>query len=153
MMRWQMIKQVEALTHGEQARSREHESKVTLPPNLPALPLQTASDLTDLLAETLQYLLRGEMDCPSARAIAHQASLLLRALKQGAGQIAMPLAEAINRFRRQEIPIRIAKSVSYVAAVMLGTHREAVLEKQPAAGGTAGRQSNIGNLPILAPAL
>src|SRR6266849_3720832 len=80
----QKSKQAAARRQGGEARSRQTEPEITLPPNLPAIPLRKASDVFELLSQTVNHFRRGQMEMRAAKAIAYLASLLLRALKQDA---------------------------------------------------------------------
>ncbi len=55
-----------------------------MPPDLPILPLLTAFDVAQLLAETINLFRRREIDLRAAKAISNMACLLLRSLKEAA---------------------------------------------------------------------
>src|SRR5713226_8303308 len=78
----QKSKQAAARRQGGEARSRQTEPEITLPPNLPAIPLRKASDVFELLSQTVNHFRRGQMDLRAAKTIAHLASLMLGAIKQ-----------------------------------------------------------------------
>src|SRR6266852_5472205 len=114
-----------------EARSRQTEPEITLPPNLPAIPLRKASDVFELLAQTVNHFRRGEMEMRAAKAIAYLASLLLRALKANTQPaVAELLADTINQFRRSEIELRAAKTIGHLASLMLSALKQDALEKQ-----------------------
>src|SRR5260370_7857801 len=77
----QKEKQAQARKEGGEARSREAD-KITMPPDLPILPLLTALDVAKLLAETINLFRRREIDLRAAKAISNMACLLLRSLKE-----------------------------------------------------------------------
>ena len=55
-----------------------------MPPGLPVLTLETPSDITRLLAETVNQFRRREIDLRAAKALCNMACLLLRSLKETA---------------------------------------------------------------------
>src|SRR5215468_8902533 len=63
----QKKKQAEARKQGGEARSRQSEPELTLPPNLSVLPLKNGSDLRMLMVETINHLRCRKMDLRSAR--------------------------------------------------------------------------------------
>src|SRR6266852_1440083 len=77
-------KQAAARRQGGEARSRQTEPEITLPPNLSVMPLQKASDVVELLAQTVNHFRRGQIELRAAKTIGHLASLMLSALKQAA---------------------------------------------------------------------
>ncbi len=127
----QKSKQAAARRQGGEARSRQTEPEITLPPNLSAIPLRKASDVFELLSQTVNHFRRGEMDMRAAKAIAYLASLLLRALKANTQPaVAELLADTINQFRRSEIELRAAKTIGHLASLMLSALKQDALEKQ-----------------------
>lgn len=81
----QKDKQAQARKQGGEARSHEID-KITMPPDLPVIPLVTPFDVARLLAETINQFRRKEIDLRAAKAISNMASLLLRSLKDAAMQ-------------------------------------------------------------------
>ena len=120
----QKKKQAEARKQGGETRSRQAEPQITLPSNLPVMPLEKFSDVLDLLGQTVNHLISGEMDVPAARAIGYLAGLLQRALKADVQPIASRLADTINRFRRAEMDLRTAKTVGHLSALMLNALKQ-----------------------------
>src|SRR5713226_95791 len=136
----QKSKQAAARRQGGEARSRQTEPEITLPPNLPVIRLQKASDVFELLSQTVNHFRRGEMDIRAAKAIAYLASLLLRALKANTQpSVAELLADTINQFRCGQVELRAAKTIGHLASLMLGAIKQAILEEQAASGGEATR--------------
>src|SRR5260370_11786101 len=136
----QKSKQAAARRQGGEARSRQTEPEITLPPNLPAIRLQKASDVFELLSQTVNHFRRGQMDMRAAKAIAYLASLLLRALKANTQpSIAELLADTINQFRPRQLELRAAKNIRHLASLMLGAIKQAALEEQAASPGEATR--------------
>src|SRR6266852_5855581 len=78
----QKSKQAAARRQGGEARSRQTEPEITLPPNLSAIRLQKAADVVELLSQTVNHFRRGEIELRAAKTIGHLASLMLSALKQ-----------------------------------------------------------------------
>ncbi len=129
----QKSKQAAARRQGGEARSRQTEPEITLPPNLPAIPLHKASDVFELLAQTVNHFRRGEMDMRAAKTIGYLASLLLRALKENTQPaVAELLADTINQFRCGQVELRAAKTIGHLASLMLGALKQAALEEQAA---------------------
>jgi len=129
----QKSKQAAARRQGGEARSRQTEPEITLPPNLSVMPLQKASDVFELLAQTVNHFRRGQMDMRAAKAIAYLASLLLRALKANAQpSVAELLADTINQFRSGQVELRAAKTIGHLASLMLSALKQDALEKQEA---------------------
>src|SRR5260370_30432363 len=127
----QKKKPAPARQQAAEIHSQESEIKTALPPGLPVIPLQKASDAASLMAETINQLRGGEMDLDAARAIGYLTNLLLRSRKEAALQVAAePLAETINQFRRGEIDLRTAKTIGYLVSLMLRCLNEAALEEQ-----------------------
>ncbi len=136
----QKSKQAAARRQGGEARSRQTEPEITLPPNLSVMPLQKASDVVELLAQTVNHFRRGQMDLRAAKAIAYLTSLLLRALKANTQPaVAELLADTINQFRRGQIELRAAKTIGHLASLMLSALKQAALEEQTTSGGEATR--------------
>src|SRR5260370_2456664 len=73
-------KQAAARQQNEEARSPETE--IALPPDPPVMPPQNVSYVTALMVETIDQLRGGEIDLPTAKAIGHLATILLRAQKE-----------------------------------------------------------------------
>jgi hypothetical protein len=116
--------QAEARKQGGEARSRQTEPAITLPPNLPVMPLEKFSDVLHLLEQTINHLFQGEMDVTAARAIGHLAGLLQRSLKANAQPMVTTLANTINRFRRGEMDLRTAKTIGHLTALMLNALKQ-----------------------------
>jgi hypothetical protein len=129
----QKKKQAEARKHGGETRSRQTEPQITLPSNLPVMPLEKFSDVLDLLGQTINHLFAGEMDVPAARAIGYLAGLLQRALKADVQPIASRLADTINRFRRGEMDLRTAKTIGHLSALMLNALKQQAQQQRAAA--------------------
>ncbi len=91
----QKEKQAQARKEGGEARSHEAD-KITMPPDLPVLPLLTALDVAKLLAETINLFRRREIDLRAAKAISNMACLLLRSLKEAAWEEQLTSAGAMN---------------------------------------------------------
>src|SRR5215471_3059346 len=98
----QKKKQAEARKQGGEARSRQIEPEITLPPNLPTVRLEKAGDVYELLAQHVDHLRVRKIDVRIAQAIAYLASLLLRALKAGRPFLAKLMADTINEVRQGE---------------------------------------------------
>src|SRR6266849_6756313 len=110
--------------------------EITLPPNLSAIRLQKASDVFELLSQTVNHFRRGEMDMRAAKAIGYLASLLLRALKANTQPaVAELLADTINQFRCGQLELRAAKTIGHLASLMLGAVKQAILEEQATSAG------------------
>src|SRR5260370_20313569 len=110
----QKSKQAAARRQGGEARSRQTEPEITLPPNLPAIRLQKASDVFELLSQTVNHFRRGQMDMRAAKAIAYLASLLLRALKENTQPTAAKLlADTTTQFRCGPIALRPSTSLAH----------------------------------------
>src|SRR6266849_4192978 len=125
---------------GGEARSRQTEPEITLPPNLPVIRLQKASDVFELLSQTVNHFRCGQMDLRAAKAIAYLASLLLRALKANTQPaVAELLADTINQFRRGQLELRAAKTIGHLASLMLSALKQAILEEQATSAGEATR--------------
>ncbi len=145
----QKKKQAEARRQGGEARTRDTEPEITLPPKLPAMSLQKASDVFELLSQTVDHFRRGEMDFRAAKAIAYLASLLLRALKANSQPSAAEiLADTINQFRCGQLDIRAAKTIGHLGSLMLAALKQ-VTEEQAASEGKANRpaQANRAETP------
>lgn len=73
---------------GQRTRARRaggHRNRAAiLPPTAPTRRLGTAADVTDLLAETINQVRRGELDPKVANSVGYLASVLLRAIEAGA---------------------------------------------------------------------
>src|SRR5712692_4560831 len=133
-------KQAAARRQGGEARSRQTEPEITLPPNLPVIRLEKASDVFELLSQTVNHFRRGQMDMRAAKAIAYLASLLLRALKANAQpSVAELLADTINQFRCGHLELRAAKTIGHLASLMLSALKQDALEDQAASRGEATR--------------
>jgi hypothetical protein len=115
----QKKKQAEARKQGGDARSRQAEPEIKLSPNLPAVRLEKAGDVHDLLALTVNHLRCGQIDVRVAQALAYLASLVLRALKADQSGIAHLLSDTINEVRRGETDLRTAKTIGHLTAIML----------------------------------
>ena len=136
----QKSKQAAARRQGGEARSRQTEPEITLPPNLSAIPLQKASDVFELLSQTVNHFRRGQMDMRAAKTIAYLASLLLRALKANTQpSVAELLADTINQFRCGQVELRAAKTIGHLASLMLSALKQAILEEQATSAGEANR--------------
>src|SRR5712691_1176445 len=136
----QKSKQAAARRQGGEARSRQTEPEITLPPNLSVMPLQKASDVFELLAQTVNHFRRGQMDMRAAKTIAYLASLLLRALKANAQpSVAELLADTINQFRCGQVELRAAKTIGHLASLMLSAIKQAILEEQTTSRGETTR--------------
>src|SRR5713226_1829131 len=136
----QKSKQAAARRQGGEARSRQTEPEITLPPNLSAIPLRKASDVFELLSQTVNHFRRGEMDMRAAKAIAYLASLLLRALKANTQPaVAELLADTINQFRSGQIELRAAKTIGHLASLMLSPLKQGALAEQATSAGEATR--------------
>ncbi len=77
----QKNKQAQVRQVRKEAPSRETDN-VVMPPGLPVLTLETPSDITRLLAETVNQFRRREIDLRAAKALCNMACLLLRSLKE-----------------------------------------------------------------------
>ena len=64
-----------------------------LPPDTPDHPLANTKDISDLLADSINQLRRGQLDPRLANTVGYLASILLRALEQG------PLRNALQELR------------------------------------------------------
>src|SRR5262252_4138801 len=128
----QKKKQAEARRQGGEARSRQMEPELTLPPNLPSVRLEKASDVYDLLAQHVNHLRGRKLDVRVAQAIAYLASLLLRALKAGRPFVAGLMADTINEVRQGETDLRTAKAIGHLTSVMLTALKQEVEEAQAA---------------------
>ena len=126
----QKKKQAEARKQGGEARSRQIEPELTLPPNLPVVRLEKAGDVYDLLAQHVDHLRGRKLDVRVAQAIAYLASLLLRALKAGRPSVAGLMADTINEVRRGETDLRTAKAIGHLFSVMLTALKQEVEEVQ-----------------------
>jgi hypothetical protein len=138
----QKKKQAEARKQGGEARSRQTEPEITLPPDLPVVRLATSRNVFDLLAETVRHLQCGEMDIHAAKALAYLSSLLLRALKAGAPGIAGLLSDTINQVRRDETDLQTGKTIGHLASIMLTAlkqeaEEEAIMASEALAAKTA----------------
>jgi hypothetical protein len=133
----QKKKQAEARRQGGETRSRQTEPEITLPPNLPVIPLWRAADVYELLAQTVNHLRRGQMDLRATRNICYLASLLLRAMKQEAQPVIDLVADTINQFRRGQIDLRTSKTIGNAAALMLTALKQEAAEQQGAIAGEA----------------
>ncbi len=134
----QKSKQAAARRQGGEARSRQTEPEITLPPNPSAIPLQKASDVFELLSQTVNHFRRGQMDMRAAKAIAYLASLLLRALKANTQpSVAELLADTINQFRCGQVELRAAKTIGHLASLMLSALKQDALEEQTTSRGEA----------------
>src|SRR5712691_7722304 len=133
-------KQAAARRQGGEARSRQTEPEITLPPNLSAIRLQKASDVFELLSQTVNHFRRGQMDMRAAKTIAYLASLLLRALKANTQpSVAELLADTINQFRSGQVELRAAKTIGHLASLMLSALKQGALEEQATSAGEATR--------------
>jgi hypothetical protein len=128
----QKKKQADARKQGGEARSRQMEPELTLPPNLPAVRLEKAGDVYDLLAQHVDHLRGRKLDVRVAQAIAYLASLLLRSLKAGRPFMARLMADTINEVRQGETDLRTAKAIGHLTSVMLTALKQEVEEAQAA---------------------
>jgi hypothetical protein len=126
----QKKKQAEARRQGGEVRSRQMEPELTLPPNLPAVRLERASDVYDLLAQHVDHLRGRRIDVRVAQAIAYLASLLLRALKADRPFVDKLMADTINEVRQGETDLRTAKAIGHLTSVMLTALKQEVEEAQ-----------------------
>jgi hypothetical protein len=129
----QKKKQAEARKQGGEARSRQTEPEITLPPNLSVLPLKNAYDIRMLMAETIDHLRSRTMDLRATRTIGYLAGLHLRALKLDYSPVAMLMAETINQFRCREIDLPTAKTFGMLASVTLCAIKQEDDEREAAA--------------------
>jgi hypothetical protein len=129
----QKKKQAEARKQGGEARSRQAEPEVTLPPNLSVLPLRTGGDVHKLMIETINHLRCRKMDLHSARTIGYLSGIELRALKLHYTPGALLMEEIINQFRRREIDLPTAKTFGMLASVLLSAVRQEDEERETAA--------------------
>src|SRR5215471_18694686 len=129
----QKKKQAEARRQGGEARSRQLEPEITLPPNLSVLPLKNGGDVCTLMAETINHLRCRRMDLRSARTIGYLAGIELRALKLNYSPVALLMEETINQFRRREIDLPMAKTFGMLASVMLCAVKQEDNEREAAA--------------------
>lgn len=128
----QKKKQAEARRQGGEARSRQAEPEITLPPDLPVIPLWRAADVYELLAQTVNHLRRGQMDLRATRNICYLASLLLRAMKQEAQEVIDLIADTINQFLRGQMDLRTSKAIGNAAALMLTALKQDAAEQEAA---------------------
>jgi hypothetical protein len=133
----QKKKQAEARKQGGEARSRQTEPEITLPPNLSVLPLKTGGDVHKLMIETINHLRCRKMDLRSARTIGYLSGIELRALKLHYTPGALLMEEIINQFRRREIDLPTAKTFGMLASVLLSAVRQEDEEREAAAIATA----------------
>ena len=126
-------KQAEAQKQGGEARTRQTSPEVTLPPNLPDLPLNRAYDIRRLMGETIEHLRGRKMDLRSARTIGYLAAIHLRALKLNYRLIAKLMDETINQFRRGEIDLPTAKTFGMLSSVTLCAVKQEYDELEAAA--------------------
>jgi hypothetical protein len=126
----QKKKQAEARKQGGEARSRQMEPEMLLPPNLPSVRLEKASEVYDLLAQHVDHLRGRRLDVRVAQTIAYLASLLLRALKAGRPFVARLMADTINEVRHGETDLRTAKIIGHLTSVMLTALKQEVEEAQ-----------------------
>ncbi len=148
----QKKKQAEARKQGGEARSRQTSPELTLPPDLPAVPLQKAGDVFELMAETVHHLQCRTMDVRAAQALAYLSSLLLRALKAGQSRIAHLLSDTINQVRRGETDLRTAKTIGHLTSIMLTALKQEAEElaaAQPAEPTRPGEAMRAGALAEL----
>ncbi len=128
----QKSKQAAARRQGGEARSRQTEPEPTLPPDLPAVRLENAGNVFDLLAVTVNHLRCGQMDVRVAQAIAYLASLVLRALKAHQPIMAHLLSDTINEVRRGETDLRTAKTIGHLTSIMLTALKQEAQEEEAA---------------------
>jgi hypothetical protein len=126
----QKKKQAEARKQGGEARSRQTEPELTLPPNLPAVSLQKAGDVYALMNETVHQLQCRKMDVRAAQAIAYLASLVLRALKAGLPFLAKLLSDTITEVRRGQTDLRTAKTMGHLTSIMLTALKQEAQERE-----------------------
>jgi hypothetical protein len=137
-------KQAEAQKQGGETRSRQTDPAITLPPNLPVMPLEKFSDVLHLLEQTVNHLRQGEMDVTAARAVGYLAGLLQRSIKANAQPMVSTLADTINQFRRAEMDLRTAKTIGHLTALMLNALKQEAQQQKMAdmmAGGRASETS------------
>src|SRR5579859_2215313 len=136
----QKSKQAAARKQGGEVRSRNTEPKITLPPNLAAIPLQKPSDVYELLSQTVNNFRRGEMDLPAIKTITYLAAILLRALKTNIQpDVAELLADTINQFRCGQLELRAAKAIGNIASLMLNVLKLDAMQKRETAEAEATR--------------
>src|SRR5260370_39834415 len=100
-------KEKKAQAHKEGGEARSHEAdKITMPPDLPVLPLLTALDVAKLLAETINLFRRREIDLRAAKAISNMACLLLRSLKEAAWEEQLASAGTMNCYSQSCEPYK-----------------------------------------------
>jgi len=128
----QKKKQAEARKQGGEARSRQTEPELTLPPDLPAVRLENAGNVYELLAVTVNHLRCGQMDVRVAQAIAYLASLVLRALKADQPIMANLLSDTINEVRNGQTDLRTAKTIGHLTAIMLTALKQEAQEGEGA---------------------
>jgi hypothetical protein len=139
----QKKKQAEARKQGGEVRARQTAPEITLPPNLPVMRLEKASDLLELFAQTINHLRQGEMDLRATKAIGYLAGLLLRALNANARPVATLLADTINQFRCGQVDLPTAKTIGHLASLMLSAMKQALLEEQAASGAQAAQPAQV----------
>jgi len=128
----QKKKQADARKQGGEVRSRQMEPEIMLPPNLPAVRLQKAGDVYDLLALTVNQLRCRQIDVRVVQAIAYLASLVLRAFKANQSVVAHLLSDIINEVRRGETDLRTARTIGHLTSIMLTALKQEAQEGQTA---------------------
>lgn len=127
-------KRAEARRQTSEVSAREMGADLLLDSKLPVLPLQKASDVVELLSETIDHVCSGMIDLRAARVIGNLASLLLRAFKDADQRPAAQLAQAINQLRRGEISLLAAKTVGLLANPLLRALKQAGIEELASEG-------------------
>jgi hypothetical protein len=131
----QKKKQAEARKQGGEARTRQISPEITLPPDLPIVPLENSWSVFELMRETVHHLQCHKMDVRAAKAIAYLSSLLLRALKANQRLIAQLLSDTINQVRSGETDLPTAKTIGHLTSIMLTAlrqHAEEQADLEPA---------------------
>ena len=126
----QKKKQAEARKQGGEARTRQVSPEITLPPDLPDVPLENSYNVFELMTETVHHLQCRKMDVRAAKAIAYLSSLLLRALKANRRLIAKLLSDTINQVRQGETDLPTAKTVGHITSIMLTALRQHAEEQE-----------------------
>ena len=121
-----------AQKHGGETRTRQISPEITLPPNLPDLPLNNAYDVRQLTLETMHHLRCRTMDLRAARAIGYLAAIHLRALTLNYRLVALIMAETINQFRSREMDLPTAKTFGMLASVTLCAIKQEAEESEAA---------------------
>ena len=147
-------KQAEAQKHGGEARTRQIEPELIVPPNLPEIRLRKSGDVVDLMAETIHHLQCRKMDVRIAQVLAYLASLVLRALKAGRSMEAHLLSDTIDQVRQGETDLRTAKTIGHLTSVILialkqeaeEAQAQAAMEAEPTPRPTGARRIDAATL-------